>query len=118
MNNMLAVQNQPQFISRIFTDQSGRQFRMLFLVLVVNGEFKGRLISAERLPAPSHAQLAGKVATDQMMGESGGVFCLPITCNEKEPSTEYISDFAPVVSPFFSIDFLITSQPTRAPSKY
>jgi hypothetical protein len=107
---MLAVQNRPQFMSRVFTDQAGRQFRMLFLVLVIDGEFKGRLISVEPLVSPSHAQLSGAVS------ESYGIFCLPIYCPVKEPSTEYVPSFARVVSPYFSIDFLITSQPTRAPA--
>ena len=120
INIMLTVQNQPQFVSRVFTDQLGRQFRMLFLVVVVNGDFKGRLISVE--PLPITAKLTGTVS-DASAGiyssddASQSVFCLPITYTVKEPSTEYIHSFAEVVSPYFSIDFLITSQPTRAPSR-
>ena len=111
MNSMLAIQNTPQFISRIFTDLSGRQFRMLFLVVVVDGDFKGRLISVEPLPAT--ARLVGEVSDGSVNSE----FCLPITYTSKEPATEYVHSFAEVVSPYFSIDFLITSQPTRAPSR-
>ncbi len=112
---MLAVQNQsnvPQFISRVFTDQSGRQFRLLFLVLVVDGELRGRLISAEPLANTRAAQLVGEVADGV-----NGAFFLPIYCPVKKATTEYVPSFARVVSPYFSIDFLITSQPTRAPSR-
>lgn len=118
---MLPVQNQldvPRFISRVFTDMSGRRFRLLFLVLVVNGEFKGRLISVEPLAAVSKAQISGKVSINTSAGAFGveHIFCLPITCEYKDPATEYIHTFAEFVSPYFSNDFLITSQPTRAPS--
>jgi len=111
MNTMLAVQNTaniPQFISRVFTDQSGRQFKLLFLVLVVNGEFKGRLISVEPLSATT-PRLVGNVST--------GIFCLPIYCPIKEPDTEYVPSYARITSPYFSNDFLIYSQPTRAPAR-
>lgn len=101
------LQNQSQFMSRIFTDASGRRFRLTFLVAMVDGEVRGHLVSAEPISA-SVAQLSGTV--------SDGSFCLPIICNNKKPATEYVSAFAPVVSPFFSLEFLINSQPTRAPS--
>ncbi len=110
INIMLAIQNQPQFISRVFTDQSGRQFRMLFLVVVVDGELKGRLISVEPLPVTARPRLAG------VGGEVPPHYYLPITCTSKKPSTEYVHSFAEVVSPYFSVDFLINCQPTRAPS--
>jgi len=101
------LQNQSQFMSRIFTDASGRRFRLTFLVAIVDGEVRGRLVSAEPISA-SVVQLSGAV--------SDGYFCLPIICNNKKPATEYVSTYAPVVSPFFSLEFLINSQPTRAPS--
>ncbi len=103
---MLTPYTQSKFISKIFTDCSGRQFRLTFLVAVVNGELKGRLVSAEPLAQTANV-LTGSV--------SDGAFCLPITFSNKKPATEYVSDFAPVVSPYIELYFF-TSQPTRAPS--
>jgi hypothetical protein len=101
----------PQFMSRLFCDRNGRQFRLTFLVTVINGEFKGRLICAEPISS-SVAKLTGNVSDG-----SNGVFYLPITCDEAKPATKYVSAFAPVASPYFSLEFLINSQPTRAPSR-
>ncbi|MBU6232365.1 hypothetical protein KGP36_07060 [Patescibacteria group bacterium] len=105
MNSMLAVQDQPRFISRIFTDACGRQFRLTFLVAIVNGELKGRLVSAERIS--DVARLTGDI--------SDIIFCLPNIRTQDEGSTEYISPYVPIVSPYTELIFL-TSQPTRAPS--
>jgi hypothetical protein len=92
----------PQFLSRVFTDQKGRQFRMTFLVAVVGGELKGRLVSVEPI-------------ANSLRGTSEGVICLPITCNSEKPDTEFVSPYIPVVSPYTEL-FFFTSQPTRAPS--
>jgi hypothetical protein len=104
---MLTPLNQSQFISRIFSDATGRQFRLTFFVAIVNGEVRGHLISAEPISA-SVAQLTGAVS------DSG--FCLPIICHNKKPATTYVSSLKPIVTPYFSLEFLINSQPTRAPS--
>jgi len=96
-----------QFISRVFTDYSGRSFRLTFLVTVVNGEVRGRLVSAQPLSS-SLARLPGAVCD--------GSFCLPISLSTKTPDTIYVPSFAPVVTPYFSLEFLINSQPTRAPA--
>jgi hypothetical protein len=107
----------PQFMSRVFCDQSGRQFRLTFLVTIVNGEFKGRLVSAE--PLSNRPALAGEVSFNSSNSDAANneVFCLPIYCPVKVAATEYVHTFAEVVSPYFSVDFLINCQPTRAPSK-
>ena len=97
----------PQLIERIFTDQHGRQFRMVFMVAVVDGELKGKLVSVQPISAASH-KLNGAV--------SSGTICLPISCSVKKAETIYVADFAPVVSPYVSLESLMTSQPTRAPS--
>ncbi len=102
---MLVSSSQPRFIRKNFTDASGRQFRLTFLVALVDGEMKGRLVSAEPI---AFAQLDGEV--------SDGSFYLPIAIPQNEASTEYVPAFTPVASPYFSLDFLIHSQPTRAPS--
>jgi len=109
MNSMLAVSNKPKsgFISRIFTDKAGRSFRLTFLVAVVDGELKGRLVSAEPLSL-DYAQLPGQVVD--------GSFCLPVFCRAKKPETAFIPAYVPIVSPYIELYFF-TSQPTRAPSR-
>jgi hypothetical protein len=106
---MLTPVSQPQLIERIFTDQHGRQFRMVFMVAVVDGELRGKLVSVRPISARSDlAQLHGSV--------SSGTICLPAGCSAKIGCTEYVASFAPVISPYISLEFLMTSQPTRAPS--
>lgn len=97
----------PHFIEQVFTDQTGRQFRLVFLVSSVEGKLKGQLVSVRPMEArPRRSVLGGETS----------VFCLPIICRQNKTVTKYISSFAPIVSPFSTIEFLINSQPTRAPS--
>ena len=98
----------PQLIERIFTDKCGRQFKMIFLVAVVDGEIKGKLVSVQPL-SQSTLKLKGNSVTSD-------IICLPIVCSDKKGDTIYASSFTPVVSPYVSLEFLMTSQPTRAPS--
>jgi hypothetical protein len=91
----------PHFVEQIFTDQSGRQLRLVFLVSFVDGKLKGQLVSAE--PLSSHFKSAETP------------LCLPISCPQNDTVTEYISSVAPIVSPYNEL-FFFTSQPTRAPS--
>lgn len=92
----------PHFIERVFTDQAGRQFRLVFLVTFVDGQLKGRLVSAE--PISSKARTSGCVP------------CLPVACPTVKANTQYIAPVVPTVSPYTEL-FFLTSQPTRAPSK-
>lgn len=103
----LALQS-GQFISRIFTDITGQQFRLTFFVSIVNGEAKGHLVSAQPISTSAHLRLAGTCSDST-------IFCLPIACPQKEIETAYIPAYTPVVSPFTEL-FFFTSQPTRAPS--
>jgi len=95
----------PQFIEQIFTDLIGRQFRLVFLVSKVGGKLKGQLISAQPLSAKARIQGSTQKSS----------FLLPISCPQSKTVTEYISSFAPIVSPYNEL-FFFTSQPTRAPS--
>ncbi|MFA6554159.1 MAG: hypothetical protein WCS89_01495 [Candidatus Paceibacterota bacterium] len=115
---MITPYSNSQFLSRIFTDAVGRQFRLTFLVAVVNGELKGRLVSAQPVSANTNNQTP--ITNLQLTGsvcDSSNAFCLPIVFSNKKPATVYAPYFAPVVSPYFSLEFLINSQPTRAPSR-
>lgn len=130
---MITALSQSQFVSRIFTDSNGRRFRLNFFVAVIDGEIRGHLISVQPLPItpsslldklelPSSPRLRrtqpkGKAITKKLTGKvTDGSFYLPIVCDEKTPDTLYISPFTAIVSPYFSLEFLINSQPTRAPS--
>lgn len=111
---MLTPLNQSQFISRIFSDATGRQFRLTFLVAIVNGKVRGHLISAEPV---SRTNNQVSITNYQLTGAvSDGNFCLPIICNNKKPATTYVSSLKPIATPYFSLEFLINSQPTRAPA--
>ncbi len=104
----LALQH-GQFISRIFTDTSGQQFRLTFFVTIVAGEPRGHLVSAQPISTAAHLRLAGSCASSEG-------FCLPSVCSKKEIETTYIPSYTPVVSPYTELYFF-TSQPTRAPSR-
>ena len=99
---MLTPYVNSKFVEKVFTDRAGRQFRMVFLVAVVDGEIKGRLVSVQPL-----AQSAFR--------DTENVVCLPVICPKNETVTEYVAPAIPVVSPFNEL-FFFTSQPTRAPS--
>jgi len=119
----------PQFIEKIFTDQLGQQFRLVFLVTNVDGEMKGRLVSAE-LISKKVGLLSGRVSkvssnnahyAEQNSGADNFniayevPICLPIICEKVEADTTYISSCKKILSPFSEL-FFFMSQPTRAPS--
>lgn len=106
---MLTPYSRSNFVEKVLTDQSGRQFRALFLVtLSDNGEVKGHLLSLKPLPIKTLA-IEGAV--------SDGTICLPCWTADCEIETPYIDSYAPAVSPYFSeLDIFLSTQPTRAPS--
>ena len=93
-----------QLISRVFTDQNGQSFRLTFFVTFVNGEVKGRLVSAQPISAQNKNRC-----------RQGSVLCLPVACPKVVAETPFMPAYALVVSPFTEL-FFFTSQPTRAPS--
>lgn len=101
---MLIQYNQPKFVERIFVSKDGRQFKVVFLVAVVNGELKGQIVSV---------QLLSKALTGECSQNS--IPCLPISSPSNKSKSEYVPYYAPFVSPFSELLFF-TSQPTRAPS--
>jgi hypothetical protein len=106
---MLTAYKQPQILSRIFTDPSGRQFRLTFVIVMIDGELKGRLIDVQPISEPSfvYSQLTGTISDDTLY--------LPVFNLKNTLPTKYIPAFTPIVSPYIELYFL-TSQPTRAPS--
>ena len=101
-NQALQVHQGGRFIEKIFTDQNGQQFKLVFFVALVNGEVKGTLVSARPISKASF--------------NTQDIACLPISIPKNDVVTEYIHAHVPVVSPFTEL-FFFTSQPTRAPNK-
>ena len=92
------------------TSQTGEQYRVVFLVELIGGEAKARVISAEIITELAPAGKGGS----QKRSQSEPLYLPSITASTIT-DTVYIFDFTPVVSPFTSLLFY-TSQPTRAPS--
>ncbi len=101
-NQALQVHQGGRFIEKVFTDQAGQQFKLIFFVALVNGEVKGTLVSAKPISKNSF--------------NTQDAVCLPVSVPQNDVVTEYIPAYTPVVSPFNEL-FFFTSQPTRAPSK-
>ncbi len=96
---MLTPHLRSQFVTKILTSASGEQFKVVFLVALVNGEVKAQVISAEPV---SKAQAAAPL-------------CLPcVKNNEKFVNFKKSPKATP--SPFYNELFFFNSQPTRAPS--
>ncbi|MEK7609568.1 MAG: hypothetical protein AAB470_00410 [Patescibacteria group bacterium] len=116
VSNQTALQH-GQFLSRIFTDQSGQQFCLIFFVTIVVGEAHGHLVSAQPMKREGQTftslRLSGSCASSN--SSSGQIFCLPIACPKREVETIYIPAYTPIISPFTELYFFM-SQPTRAPS--
>lgn len=90
---MLTPYSRSKFITKILTSASGEQFRVVFLVAIVDGQLKAQVVSAERV----------------------SIACLP-EFKIKSPATFiYKSASNPVVSLFNPL-FFFNSQPTRAPA--
>ena len=104
-NQSLQVYQGGRFVEKIFTDQAGQQFKLVFFVALVNGEVKGTLVSAQ--PMQRRSGLGGQASAE--------VLYLPISVPQNDVVTEYIPAYVPVISPYNEL-FFFTSQPTRAPS--
>lgn len=94
----------PQFLEKVIVYPDGRQFRLIFLVAIVNGELKGRLVSVQPIAESNSA-----------IPHSECAIMLPVLANEAKPQTAYIFNYKPIVSPYDSLRYFV-SQPTRAPS--
>ena len=85
----------PQLIEKILTDAAGRQFRVVFAVSYMNGEVRGHIVSATEVKAMEAKAL-----------------CLP-GARIATPASGTAYTVRHVVSPYFSLEFLINSQPTQ-----
>ena len=97
---MLIPYSRSQFVTKILTSPTGEQFRVVFLVALVDGKIKAQVISSERL--------------SKQVPNTSAVY-LPLALTKDSTVFDYVASFNPVVSPFNSL-FFFNSQPTRAPS--
>ncbi|MDE1974993.1 MAG: hypothetical protein KGI49_00580 [Patescibacteria group bacterium] len=101
----------PQFVEKILTDALGRQYKVVFAISYTpEGSARGRIVSVQPV-----LSLSGNAITNNASASAN--LCLPCTLSDKGILTPYLSLFISTVSPYFSTEYLITSQPTRAPSK-
>ncbi len=105
---MLTTYSKPQFVEKIITSQTGEQFRVTFLVAIVAGEMKAKVVSMmplARQPVTASTQSA----------TSRTVLSLAAPFEKIATAFTYSPAFAPVISPYTILEFFV-SQPTRAPS--
>lgn len=111
---MITPYTQSKFIERTLTSDSGERFRVLFLITLVNGEVNVQIISAK--PISARPRLAIDSSDADISSKAYPCYYLSACSTKKKHDTLYIPSNAPKVSPYFSLEFLINSQPTRAPS--
>ncbi|OHA23975.1 MAG: hypothetical protein A3B11_01815 [Candidatus Taylorbacteria bacterium RIFCSPLOWO2_01_FULL_44_26] len=94
---MLTPYNQSKFVYKTLTAATGEQFRVVFLLTMINGEVRVRVISANPISKPN-------------------IIFLP-KFNKKQStiSTVAKTPTKKAESPFNTL-FFFNSQPTRAPS--
>jgi hypothetical protein len=110
---MLTPHLQSRFIEKVLTDRTGRQFRVLFLVSLVNGEVRGQIVSAQPIfEGVRVASLPGRVAK----ATSWSKLCLPCTKAAAKIIGSKVRSWTRVASPYYSSLEFFMSQPTRAPS--
>lgn len=93
---MLTSYSHSKFITKILNSDTGEQYKVVFLVAIVNGEVMAKVVSAEQISRPN-------------------VVCLPEAIIRTPVTFIYTPISNPVVSLFNSL-FFFNSQPTRAPS--
>jgi hypothetical protein len=118
---MLTPHLQSRFIEKVLTDRSGRQFRVLFLVSLVNGEVRGQIVSAQPIfEEVMAASLPGHVSKGRARHESADSpwtkLCLPAIKSATKAIDAKIRSWTRVASPYYSSFDFFMSQPTRAPS--
>jgi hypothetical protein len=106
---MLTSYIQGKFVQKILISPTGEQFRVLFLITLINGEVRAQIVSAEPLIVSNRLLMNG-----YKQSNASNQFLLA-TSTQKKIQTEYIPSYVPVISPYIELYFF-TSQPTRAPS--
>jgi hypothetical protein len=110
---MLTPHLQSRFIEKVLTDRNGQQFRVLFLVSLINGEVRGQVVSAQ----PIYGQVKTVSLPSSVAKEtSWSKLCLPCTKAAAKIIGSKIRPWTRVASPYYSSLEFFMSQPTRAPS--
>lgn len=126
---MLSISNcnKKGVFERVISAPDGALLRVRFEVYEVGGLLKGRIITVEPIisvntviPASSERMRGTKLVPDSDRGAGiqdyvHNPLCLPCASSNLQPQTSNLY-FLPVTSPYFSLEYLINSQPTRAPS--
>jgi hypothetical protein len=110
---MLTPHLQSRFIEKILTDRNGQQFRVLFLVSLVNGEVRGQIVSAQ--PVFDEVKAAGLPGRVYKMASCTKLYLSCTKAAAKIIQTK-IRSWSRVASPYYSSLEFFMSQPTRAPS--
>lgn len=97
---MLTPQHRSQFVTKILTSADGREYKVVFLVALVNGEVKAQVISA--------TPVENSTAAEHL--------CLPLLKNNEKFVTFTNSQKGTSTPSYFNELFFFNSQPTRAPS--
>lgn len=109
---MLTPYLKSQFVEKVLTDKHGRQFRCLFLVALVSGKIKAKLVAIEPVVKVEPSQSCeGSTFTNYKR------CLLPVFHIPKKIFTERV--WSPIASPFIPKDFsFVMSQMIRAPSSF
>jgi hypothetical protein len=103
-----------KLIEKFYTRADGKTIRVLFLVALVGGELKAKLISAELADNyASEKSSCSDYFTD--FTRQSGISFLPVECKKSINHFQYIPSYSGIISPYNQLTFFI-SQPTRAPS--
>ena len=102
---MLTIQNRQinSIFERIIRDKNGVLVRVRFAVVQIDGKFQPQIISATPI-----------VVTQAEKAEKP--ICLPCIKKQQVIAEDYTPTFVSRTSPYFSLDFILTSQPTSAPA--
>lgn len=98
---MLIRQPQVEILNRIVRTPSGELVRAYFALVTIEGRTEVRFLGTK----PVEAEIASPEAVLSLPGAFQASFDEPI-----------VRTFESIVSPFFSLAYLLASQPARAPS--
>ncbi|MDR3558621.1 MAG: hypothetical protein P4L61_03750 [Candidatus Pacebacteria bacterium] len=116
-------------MEKVLTDRNGRQYRVLFLVSLIDGEVRGQIVSAQPIFEEAKAiRLPGRIgkgstkhearhdSTESSADSPWTKLCLPAVKSAAKVVESRMSSWSRVASPYFSELEFFMSQPTRAPS--
>ena len=122
---------QSKFVTKIVTARDGREYRVVFLVALLDGEIKARIVSAVRV-RNNELGRSGRFGSEPQRGTSESLQARMRIRNYESGTNKqyYLSGFSAkqpkteenipceqkLTSPYLTLEFFM-SQPTRAPSR-